>query len=352
MPDEDLLDSLEGVSKRFDFGEYEAKAYLTILEHGELTAAEVSEQTDIPQPRVYDTVRSLSDLGLVEIRESRPMKVLAVDPSEAFGDLQDSLETLVEGLEATYTAPARDTEAASVVKSRPTILRYLSEVIDRAEHELMVSLTPELLDRFENRIRDRQDDGVAIELLISPASEAPDPDAYDYLSLASRVRGRRGVTTPVVAVADGQYSIYATRQSLRDDTDRYGVIFDRSELGFMVGMYLNLVLWTTADTIVSDPTAIDFPQRYGTIRRAVTDMQELDGEFYATIRGRDILTAEKVVVRGRVVDITFSPSREEASFALETDDGRVTVGGQVAAYEDVEALDIVVGRDGVPPLND
>jgi len=348
MVDDDLLGSLERVSERFNFGEYEAKAYLTILEHGRLTASEISEYTDIPQPRVYDTVRSLSDVGLVELQESRPMKVLAIDPAEAFDDLQDSLDALVEDLEAEYTAPARGTEAVSLVKSRPTILRYLSDIIESAEYELMLSLTPSLFDRFEDQLRRRREAGVAIEILLSPAAEAPDPREYDYHGVASAVKKRRGVTTPVVAVADGRYSIYATRESIKGDTDRYGVIFDRSELGFLVSMFMNTVLWTTADTVVTADDDLTFPRRYGTIRRAISDLTALDGDFYATIEGRDVLTGEQLVVEGPVVDVTFSPSREEASLTVETADGKIEVGGQVAAFEDLESYEIRIGR-GAPP---
>jgi sugar-specific transcriptional regulator TrmB len=95
---DDLYGSLEAIADRFDFAEYELKAYLTVLEHGELTAAELAERADIPQPRVYDTVRDLSEGGLVELQESRPMRVLAIDPQESFGDLQRSLGDLVDRL--------------------------------------------------------------------------------------------------------------------------------------------------------------------------------------------------------------------------------------------------------------
>ncbi|MEF8850830.1 MAG: TrmB family transcriptional regulator [Haloarculaceae archaeon] len=344
MADDDLLDSLESISRQFDFGEYEATAYLTILEHGELTASELSERTDIPQPRVYDTVRSLNDIGLVELQESRPMKVLAIDPEEAFGDLTASLEDLVTNLSRTYTQPARNVETVSLVKSRPTILRYLSDIIDTAEYELMLSLTPDLVARYEDRLREKREEGVATEILISPAAEAPADDEYDYRAVANRVRGRRGVTTPVAAVADGRYSLYATRESLRDDNDRYGVIFDRSELGFMVSMYLNLVLWSTADTITAENGSLTFPRRYGTIRRAVADLADIDGEFVAHIEGRDVVSGERRTIEGQVVEVTESPAREEASFVVETETSRVTVGGQVAAYEDIEALDIRIDR--------
>jgi len=350
MASDDLEAALDQVISRFNLGEYEITAYLAVLQHGELTAAEIAERTDIPQPRVYDTVRSLGEVGLVELKESRPMEVLAIDPREAFGDIQSSLDELVEGLSERYTAPAREPEAVSLVKSRPTILRYLEDIIEAAEYELMLSLTPSLLDRFESRLTSRREAGIATEILLSPAAEAPDPEVFDYGSVATTVKGRRGITTPVVAVADGNYSMYATRESVRGAKNRYGVIFNRSELGFLVSGFLNTVLWTTADVIASEGLALPFPRRYGTIRRCISDLTALDGECYATIEGRDVETGDHWVVQGRVAEASFGTNREVATLVVESDDGRVDVGGQVAAYEDIEAYQIRVGRDAPPTV--
>jgi len=348
MPTDDLEVALEQVITRFDLGEYEIAAYLAVLEHGELTASDIAENADIPQPRVYDTVRSLSEVGLVELKESRPMKVLAIDPREAFADIQSSLDDLVEDLSTRYTAPAREPEAVSLVKSRPTILQYLDDIIDAAGYELTLSLTPSLLKRYEPQLSTCLEEGIAIEILLSPASKAPEPTEFDYQSVATTVKGRRGITTPVVAVADGNYSIYATRESVRGDSDRYGVIFNRSELGFLVSGFLNTVLWTTSETIATDGDDLSFPRRYGTIRRCISDLQALDGEFYATIEGRDVVTGESWVAQGKVLEESFGSNREVATMVVETADGTVDVGGQVAAYEDIEAYEIRIGR-GFPP---
>lgn len=350
MTSEDLERTLAAVAERFEFGEYETRAYLAVLEHGELTAAEVAEHADIPQPRVYDTVRSLSDTGLVELRESRPMRVRAVEPEEAFDEIRDSLDDLVTGLQSRYTAPARGAEAVSLVKSRSTILRYLGEVIEAAEYELVLSLTPALLDRFTDALAARRDAGVSVDLVVSPASEAPDPAAFDYDAVATVARARRGITTPVVAVADGSYSVYATQEALSNGDDRYGVIFDRSELGFLVSGFLNTVVWTTADPLFEDGDDRPFPRRYATIRRCVADLATLSGDLYATVEGRDVETGDRRVVEGRIVDGTVGPSRETATLAVETDDGTIEVGGQVATLEDVEAFEIRIGRDGPPGL--
>ena len=346
---DDLRGALERVGEVFDFGEYEVEAYLTILEHGEMTAPEIAEETSIPQPRVYDTVRDLGDNGFVEIHESRPMKVLAVDPKEAFGEVQMSLDDLVDDLEAVFTMPTRDTEAVSLVKSRATILRYLGEVIEAADYELMLSLTPDLLGRFEDELRASREAGVDIELLVSPAADVPSPEEFDYGSIATITRARRGVTTPVVAVADGIFSVYATQAALSNDRERYGVIFNRSELGFLVSGFLNTVVWTSASTIAEVADARPWPRRYATIRRCVSDLADADGTFYASIRGRDVETGDRRTVDGEVVDISVGTNRETAAMTVETEDGdRVDIGGQVASLEDVEAQEIEIGRNEPP----
>ncbi|WP_281195223.1 HTH-type sugar sensing transcriptional regulator TrmB [Halorubrum sp. F4] len=348
---DDLRATLDHVGDRFNLGEYEIDAYLAVLEHGELTASEIADRTEIPQPRVYDTVRSLADRGLVELRESRPMKIVAVDPDDAFDELRSSFTEMVDELEARYTAPTRETEAVSLVKSRSTILRYLEEVITGAEYELAVSLTPDLLRRFREELKRKVENGVSVELLVTPASRAPDPEEFDYLDVATIARARRGITTPVLAVGDGEYSVYATQDALRDDRERYGVIFNRSALGFLVSGFFGTVLWTTAETIASNGKARPFPRRYASIRRAVKDVREFDGErFYATVEGRDIETGQAVTVRGRVVDVAFEDTEEVASLVVETDDGPVEIGGRVAALEDVEGQVIVIGRDEPPEI--
>jgi len=350
MPD-DLRDRLAWVGDRFDLNEYELDAYLATLEHGRLTASEIADHTDIPQPRVYDTVRSLDERGLVELRESRPMTVVALDPAEAFSDVQTTLSEVVEALETRYTTPVREAEAVSLVRSRPSILRHFEEVIDRADYELTCSLTPDLLTRFEDSLAAARADGVAVDLLVTPAREAPDPDEFDYARVCSEARARRGITTPVIAVADGRHSVYATQDALQDDQDRYGVVFDRSALGFLVSGFFGTILWTTTEeTLHAEGERPAMPRRYASIRHCVKDLRDRDGEFYATVEGRDVVDGSPRVVQGRVVGTEFDDSEEVAGLTIETDDGRVTVGGLVAAYEDVEAREIRVGRDEPPAL--
>lgn len=350
MANDELSGHLEHLGERFDFGEYEIEAYLAVLRHGKLTASEIAERTDIPQPRVYDTVRGLADNGFVELRDSRPMEVLAVDPEEAFDTVRSTLEEVVEDLEHQYVAPSRDAEAVSLVTSRRTILRNLADVIARAEYELVLSLTPDLLARFEEDLAAKRAEGVTIELLLSPSLDVPDPADFDYTRVSSVALARKGVTTPVVAVADGDYSVYTTRTALGDDGDEYGVIFNRSELGFLLLGFLNAVVWPSATTLAEDQTERPFPRRYATIRRCVRDIRASDGTFYASVRGRDVESGEYRTVRGEVIDILVSTNRDIAAITLDIGGETVEIGGQAAALEDIEAYELAIDRDSPPDI--
>jgi len=50
MAPDELRSTVERVGDRFNLGEYEIDAYLTVLEQGQLTASEIADRTDIPSP--------------------------------------------------------------------------------------------------------------------------------------------------------------------------------------------------------------------------------------------------------------------------------------------------------------
>lgn len=341
--DDPLAGTLRDVGEALDLSEYELRTYVAVVEHGRMTPRDIASAADIPQPRVYDTVRNLADRNLVELRETRPMEVIPVPPSDAFDEVRSQLDDAVETLEERYIAPTTDDEAAFLVKSRGSILRYLGDVIQEAESELTMALPPELLDRFADELADAKDRGATITLLVAPGSEAPDPGEYDYGAVATEAKGRRGVTTPVIAVADWAYGMYTVPRAVRSDGNGYGVIFNRSALGFLVLGFFGTVLWSTANrTLYDRREAVDFPSSYGSIRRCIKDIQFYGGPVNAEITGRDVDTGDDRTVAGRVVETTLTADESVAALVLETEDGRVDVGGLMATYEDIEARRITV----------
>jgi sugar-specific transcriptional regulator TrmB len=373
---------LTEINCRLGFKKYEANVYFTVLECGRATASEIADRADVPQARIYDTLRTLEDRQLVELRDTRPLEAVAIDPEETFGDIHSPVEEFLTELEtryilghdsfniwsaetdstpvqrsvpsiwplsgprpSVYTSPSQETEAISLIKSRETILRYIERIIEAAEYELVLSITPELLGRFKEQLTTQQRSGVTIELLVTPASEAPNPDDYNYRSVATRVRARRGVTTPIVIVADGNYSIYTTQDTSTADRNQYGVVFNQSSLGFLLSAFFDTVLWTTAEELVTDNNDRTFPQQYASIRRCIKDAREHEDEFYASVEGRDVETGTQQIVEGMMVDISSEAGNQIANITIETDEGLLDIGGRVAALEDIEAHTITLSQD-------
>ncbi|MFW5938493.1 MAG: TrmB family transcriptional regulator [Halanaeroarchaeum sp.] len=349
MSGDDPIDLLVGLTETLDLTEYEIEAYVAVLEYGDLTATQIAERTTVPQPRVYDTVRALHDLGLVDMQESRPMRVLAIDPQEAFEGIQSDLETTVDQLSSVYTEPNRGVQASTLVQSRSTIVRYLHNVIRSAEYELIASLPVSVFEAVSDQLADLYSRGVRVDLVLTPADEVPLAGEFDYSNVAHSVRRRRGVGTPTIVSADGSFSLYTSHEAITEDgnnaeQDLYGVIFNRSRLGFLATGFLDTIVWATSETVYESERTLSFPRKYATIRRAVNDVRRLSGDFEAQITGRDVLTGERREVRGPVTSVEASDNRVTSALHVETAEGTVTVGGQMASNEDVEAMEIEISR--------
>ena len=68
------------VRKLMDHGltEYQARAYLTLLDLGTGTASQVPPMSKVPRTRIYSTMQQLHEKGLVQILPETPLRYKAV----------------------------------------------------------------------------------------------------------------------------------------------------------------------------------------------------------------------------------------------------------------------------------
>src|SRR5512137_2234413 len=67
-----------------DFGlnSYEAKLWTALLSRGVSTAGELSDIAGVPRSRSYDVLESLEKKGFIIMKLGKPIKYIAVPPSE------------------------------------------------------------------------------------------------------------------------------------------------------------------------------------------------------------------------------------------------------------------------------
>lgn len=109
--------------------EYEARCFvaLTRLEQG--TAKEVSQLSDVPRSRIYDTVDRLHKRGLVDVQQSDPRKFRAVSKDAAFDKLR---REYVEHIEAADAALECIESAETAEKKGMWAIADADHVRDRA----------------------------------------------------------------------------------------------------------------------------------------------------------------------------------------------------------------------------
>jgi HTH-type transcriptional regulator, sugar sensing transcriptional regulator len=109
----------ERMRKLMDHGltEYQARAYLTLLDLGAATATQVSPLSKVPRTRIYATMRQLHQKGLVQILPESPLRYKPV-PFEAYlKTLAEELRSRAQQIDTGQEALAR--EFAIVAQASP-----------------------------------------------------------------------------------------------------------------------------------------------------------------------------------------------------------------------------------------
>jgi len=76
--------------------DYEASAYVCLVERGSLNAGDISKLAEIPHSKTYEVLTRLEKRGIVEVQKGRPMIFRAVKPAIALERLERELKASLE----------------------------------------------------------------------------------------------------------------------------------------------------------------------------------------------------------------------------------------------------------------
>lgn len=220
-PGHDAVDLLQQLGLK----EYEAKCFVALSQLATGTAKEVAEIADVPQTRVYDTVRLLEARGLVEVQHTSPQQFRTVRIDEAVETLQGQYESRIErlsdALEQTREGRTRSTAENQEVWSlvgADAIRNRVERLVGAADDRVVVivgdeiRLTDELFDSLDSL------DDVAVVVIV-PTDEARRrvrnyaPAAETYVSAFDWLvdAGTDGVAVGTVLLVDGGRALVSTK---------------------------------------------------------------------------------------------------------------------------------------------
>ncbi|GED20063.1 TrmB family transcriptional regulator [Kurthia gibsonii] len=133
------------ILKQRGYTEYESKAYLALIQNGDVTAYQISKDSGIPRARIYDVLNSLIEKGIVSKQEATdkvryqalPVEVFlqktATSWQHEFTQLSDTLKELEE---------KKQQEKPTVLhlQEEEAILSYCRTLIGQAKEKILISV--------------------------------------------------------------------------------------------------------------------------------------------------------------------------------------------------------------------
>lgn len=154
---EELLSQLR---RYFDLNLYEVKLWAALLSRGVSTAGELSDIADVPRSRSYDVLESLEKKGFVVMKLGKPIKYIAIPPSEVVDRVKKNMHTvaqdkikrldnikgseLLQELETLHNngiSLVDPTDISSCLKGRNNLYNHLDLLIKEAQKNVNIMTT-------------------------------------------------------------------------------------------------------------------------------------------------------------------------------------------------------------------
>lgn len=348
----------------FGLSEKEAAVYLSLVDRGRAKLSVVATDADVSQSYVYQLCEKLEREELVTVNDHQtPTTVQPLPPPETLRPRKDQMEEALLELERRYSRPTLDMDSLEVLRTRDTLFRHLSTLIESAESEVYLSMPLEGVLELAEDLRNAVDRGVLVLLAIG--GDAAGISAADIEGVATAVRRRvRGMT--IYLSVDLERGIVAPASVLGwEHGEEEGVSYHNLSIASAIQSAFLGTTWPASEEVfLRRPTSL--PETYDTIRPAVYDltlMLNADRTVHAELEAHPTrsqiilddegtvteshrtLTGTVVETRQNFVKPTNTDFAVECGFRLDTGDETIQVGGTGAFLEDYTATEITL-HDG------
>jgi sugar-specific transcriptional regulator TrmB len=128
------MESVVEKLRRVGLTEYEAKAYLALLNTHLSTATQVSEKSGVPRTKMYSVLEALRDKGWVRVYSGVPLLFKAVQPLKVFEKAKEDYAELLDSVKTTLKEEVKNNMKEKFVIKRFDIgLEGLKEAIKKAK---------------------------------------------------------------------------------------------------------------------------------------------------------------------------------------------------------------------------
>lgn len=158
------MESVVEKLQRIGLTEYEAKAYLALLNAHLCTATQVSQRSGVPRTRIYSVLESLGQKGWIRIHSGVPLLFKAVNPRDVFEKVKQDYDAFLESAHTTLKEEVKNVKEKFVVKRFDIRLEGLKEEIAKAKTVEISNATTD----FVKKVRDAFRNDALVRVLLFP----------------------------------------------------------------------------------------------------------------------------------------------------------------------------------------
>ena len=121
------------------FTEYEARAYIALIEANPATAYEIAKLSGIPSSKIYEIISKMSDKGLVSIFDTKGKKsYIPIEPAELVESQRNKIESTLDTLKDELTNRTKESNVSYIwnINDYEYLIEKVIRMIQGAEKSL------------------------------------------------------------------------------------------------------------------------------------------------------------------------------------------------------------------------
>jgi len=163
------LESVVEKLKRVGLTEYEAKAYLALLNTHLSTATQASEKSGVPRTKIYFVLEALRNKGWVHVYSGVPLLFKAIQPLRVFEKAKADYAEFLESVKLTLKEEVNNMCEKFVIKRFDVGLEGLKEEIKKAKTVEINNATAEFVKKVSGAFKP----DAKIRVLMFPGETEP-----------------------------------------------------------------------------------------------------------------------------------------------------------------------------------
>ena len=216
--------------KDFGLNSYESKLWIALLSRGVSTAGELSDISNVPRSRAYDVLESLEKKGFIIVKVGKPIKYLAVTPSEVVERVKKKVveeaeqrntilsqlkgSDVLEQLNVLHTEGIKlvdPTDKSGAFRGQDKIHEHLSYMIKNAKKNITLMTShagaERKLDSFAAALKKASKAGVDVRVVVP---HTVNPEVVEQFSTFAKIKQHKDSHARFCIVDDKELMIFLT----------------------------------------------------------------------------------------------------------------------------------------------